>query len=183
MADEKVQQLQLERDDMQKRTFTRWVNSFLRHQDIQIEDLYQNLGDGTALLKLLEIISSTDLPRPSRGRLRVHKLENCNKALQFLKANKVRLENIDPENIVSGDGRLILGLIWTIILRFQIAEIKLEGDAASAKDALLYWCQKCTQGYKDVDIQNFTTSWKNGLGFAAIIHHFRYDVCICDLIH
>jgi hypothetical protein len=173
MAEQRVQELQLEHEAMQKRTFTRWANSFVKDAGIVLQDLYTDLSDGVALLLLLEKISGSELPRPTQGRLRVHKLENCNKALLFLKASKVKLENISAENIVDGD-RLILGLIWTIILRFQIAEIRLEGDALSAKEALLYWCQKCTQGYDNVNIENFTSSWKNGLGFAAILHHFRY---------
>jgi len=57
--------------------------------------------------------------------------------------------------------------------RRQIGEIKLEGDAKSAKDALLYWCQKVTRDYDEVHIDNFTTCWKDGLAFNAIIHHFK----------
>jgi spectrin beta len=41
------------------------------------------------------------------------------------------------------------------------------------KDALLQWAQNAAQGYKDVNITNFTTSWKDGLAFAAIIHYYR----------
>jgi len=40
-------------------------------------------------------------------------------------------------------------------------------------DALFEWCQKCTIGYDGVEVKNFTTSWKDGLAFCAIIHHFR----------
>ena len=42
-----------------------------------------------------------------------------NKSLAF-QHTKVRLENIGAEDIVDGNPRMILGLIWTIILRFQI---------------------------------------------------------------
>jgi hypothetical protein len=38
----------------------------------------------------------------------------------------VRLESIGAEDIVDGNPRLILGLIWTIILRFQIQEIEID---------------------------------------------------------
>ena len=52
--------------------------------------------------------------------MRIHCLENTEKALQFLKNKKVHLENMGSHDIVDGNHRLILGLIWTIILRFQV---------------------------------------------------------------
>jgi len=39
---------------------------------------------------------------------------------------QVTFENIGAEDIVDGNPRLILGLIWTIILRFQIQDIIIE---------------------------------------------------------
>ena len=76
---------------------------------------------------------------------------------------QVRLESIGAEDIVDGNPRLILGLIWTIILRFQIQEIEIDVDEdnessekKSAKDALLLWCQRRTNGYNYVNIQDFT---------------------------
>lgn len=59
-------------------------------------------------------------PRPTRGRMRIHCLENVDKALQFLKEQRVHLENVGSHDIVDGNHRLTLGLIWTIILRFQV---------------------------------------------------------------
>ena len=76
-------------------------------------------ADGRKLLKLLEIISGEKLGKPNSGKMRVHRVENVNKSLAFLHT-KVRLENIGAEDIVDGNPRMILGLIWTIILRFQI---------------------------------------------------------------
>jgi len=46
-------------------------------------------------------------------------------------------------------------------------------------NALMQWTQQCTQGYKHVNITNFTTAWKDGMAFCALIHHhkpsFDYD--------
>lgn len=53
--------------------------------------------------------------------MRIHCLENVDKALQFLKEQKVHLENMGSHDIVDGNHRLTLGLVWTIILRFQVS--------------------------------------------------------------
>lgn len=50
----------------------------------------------------------------------------------------------------------------------------------SAAEELLSWCQKVTDGYHGVKITNLTTSWRNGLAFCAIIHHFRPDLIDFD---
>lgn len=59
-------------------------------------------------------------PKPTKGKMRIHCLENVDKALQFLKEQRVHLENMGSHDIVDGNHRLVLGLIWTIILRFQV---------------------------------------------------------------
>ncbi|KAE8294957.1 Spectrin beta chain, non-erythrocytic 4 Beta-IV spectrin Spectrin, non-erythroid beta chain 3 [Larimichthys crocea] len=146
----------------------------------RISDLYNDLRDGYMLTRLLEVLSGELLPRPTRGRMRIHCLENVDKALQFLKEQRVHLENVGSHDIVDGNHRLTLGLIWTIILRFQIQVIKIETEdnreTRSAKDALLLWCQMKTAGYSEVNIQNFTTCWRDGLAFNALIHRHRPDL-------
>ncbi|XP_073969406.1 spectrin beta chain, non-erythrocytic 5 kst isoform X2 [Rhodnius prolixus] len=178
----RIKALQEERLHIQKKTFTKWMNSFLQKARMEVDDLFTDLADGKKLLKLLEIISGEKLGKPNNGKMRVHKVENVNKSLAFLHT-KVRLESIGAEDIVDGNPRLILGLIWTIILRFQIQEIEIDVDEEnetsekkSAKDALLLWCQRKTAGYPGVTIQDFTGSWRSGLGFNALIHSHRPDL-------
>lgn len=43
---------------------------------------------------------------------------------------------------------------------------------ATGKHALLKWCQLRTKSYQQVDITNFTSSWKSGLGFCALLHSY-----------
>ncbi|XP_062253593.1 spectrin beta chain, erythrocytic isoform X2 [Platichthys flesus] len=178
----RFRQLQDEREAVQKKTFTKWVNSILSRVGCRISDLYLDLRDGRMLIKLLEVLSGERLPKPTKGRMRIHCLENVDKALQFLKEQRVHLENMGSHDIVDGNHRLILGLIWTIILRFQIQDIVVETGQAdqketrSAKDALLLWCQMKTAGYPNVNITNFTTSWKDGMAFNALIHKHRPDL-------
>nr|XP_051683918.1 EH domain-binding protein 1-like protein 1 isoform X12 [Oryctolagus cuniculus] len=45
----------------------------------------------------------------------------------------------------------------------------------SSSQSLLEWCQEVTAGYRGVRVTNFTTSWRNGLAFCAILHHFHPD--------
>uniref|UniRef100_A0A673W2Y6 Spectrin beta chain n=1 Tax=Salmo trutta TaxID=8032 RepID=A0A673W2Y6_SALTR len=180
----RIKALADEREAVQKKTFTKWVNSHLARVSCRITDLYMDLRDGRMLIKLLEVLSGEKLPKPTKGRMRIHCLENVDKALQFLKEQRVHLENMGSHDIVDGNHRLTLGLIWTIILRFQIQDIRVETEdnkeKKSAKDALLLWCQMKTAGYPNVNIHNFSTSWRDGMAFNAILHKHRPDLIDFD---
>lgn len=76
---------------------------------------------------LLEVISGETLPKPDRGKMRFHKIANVNKALDFIASKGVKLVSIGAEEIVDGNTKMTLGLIWTIILRFAIQDISVEG--------------------------------------------------------
>ncbi|XP_062371848.1 titin homolog isoform X2 [Sardina pilchardus] len=48
-------------------------------------------------------------------------------------------------------------------------------NLVTSSQSLLQWCQEVTQDHKGVKITNFSTSWRNGLAFCAILHHFQPD--------
>nr|XP_020745442.1 alpha-actinin-1 [Odocoileus virginianus texanus] len=161
-------------EKQQRKTFTAWCNSHLRKAGTQIENIEEDFRDGLKLMLLLEVISGERLAKPERGKMRVHKISNVNKALDFIASKGVKLVSIGAEEIVDGNVKMTLGMIWTIILRFAIQDISVE--ETSAKEGLLLWCQRKTAPYKNVNIQNFHISWKDGLGFCALIHRHRPEL-------
>ncbi|KAM3873606.1 plectin-like [Diretmus argenteus] len=180
-----------ERDRVQKKTFTKWVNKHLmKHRRAQaqrhVTDLYEDLRDGHNLISLLEVLSGETLPRErdvvrsvrlprEKGRMRFHKLQNVQIALDFLRHRQVKLVNIRNDDIADGNPKLTLGLIWTIILHFQISDIQVNGqsDDMTAKEKLLLWSQRMTEAYQGIRCDNFTTSWRDGKLFNAVIHRHQ----------
>ncbi|ELR19848.1 Calponin domain containing protein [Acanthamoeba castellanii str. Neff] len=107
--------------DVQKKAFTRWANQFLSERRLKIENIETDLATGINLCNLLEIISSKSLGKYNhKPTMRYHYLENNGRAVKFIKDEGLQLVGIGPEDIVDGKLKLILGLIWTLILRYQI---------------------------------------------------------------
>ncbi|XP_075692390.1 alpha-actinin-4 isoform X3 [Rhinoderma darwinii] len=165
-------------EKQQRKTFTAWCNSHLRKAGTQIVNIEEDFRDGLKLMLLLEVISGERLAKPERGKMRVHKINNVNKALDFIASKGVKLVSIGAEEIVDGNAKMTLGMIWTIILRFAIQDISVE--ETSAKEGLLLWCQRKTAPYKNVNVQNFHISWKDGLAFNALIHRHRPELIDYD---
>ncbi|CAD5205430.1 unnamed protein product [Bursaphelenchus okinawaensis] len=111
-----------ERDRIQKKTFTKWVNRNLTKRGRRVEDLFVDLRNGFNLIALLEELTQEVLPKEN-GETRFHRTQNVQCCLDFLQRRHIKLVNIRPKDIVDGNGKLTLGLIWTIILSFQISVI------------------------------------------------------------
>ena len=139
------------------------MNSYLQKSGLEVNDIFTDLSDGKILLKLLEILSGKKLGEPNNGRTRHHKIENVNICLHFLHT-RVRLESIQAEDIVDGNQRLILCLLFTIIIHYNIQNIEIEVEEVNsgnkhAKEALLLWCQRKTAGYRFVEIKDGARVW------------------------
>uniref|UniRef100_A0A8C7QQG7 Utrophin n=1 Tax=Oncorhynchus mykiss TaxID=8022 RepID=A0A8C7QQG7_ONCMY len=144
-----------------------------------IKDMFCDLQDGKKLLELLEGLTGNVLTK-ERGSTRVHALNNVNKVLQVLHQNNVDLVNIGGTDIVDGNHKLTLGLIWSIILHWQVKDIMKDImsnlQQTNSEKILLSWVRQCTRSYQDhVNVLNFTTSWSDGLAFNAILHRFSWD--------
>mmetsp|Transcript_17569 Transcript_17569/g.24381 ORF Transcript_17569/g.24381 Transcript_17569/m.24381 type:complete len:756 (-) Transcript_17569:39-2306(-) len=158
---------------IQTKTFTRWANTYLKERMDKIDNLQTELADGLKLISLLEIISSKQVnggKYNKKPKIRSQYLENLNFALDFLRSENIKLVNIGAEDISDQKLKLILGLIWTIILRYQI---NIEAGK-SARSDLLKWVQKQIPEYH---ITNFTTDWNNGKAICALSNSLMPGIC------
>ncbi|XP_017768073.1 PREDICTED: nesprin-1 [Nicrophorus vespilloides] len=189
---------------MQKKTFVNWINSYLskRVPPLRVDDLIEDLKDGTKLLALLEVLSGEKLP-VERGRVlrRPHFLSNANTALQFLAGKRIKLVNINASDLVDGRPPVVLGLIWTIILYFQIEEnsraleylakygstssLESAGTSSSAtkdkwkqgaRKTLLHWVANALPSDSGIQVKDFGASWRDGVAFLAIIDAIKANL-------
>ncbi|KAF1813514.1 alpha-actinin-2 [Eremomyces bilateralis CBS 781.70] len=165
--------------NVQQKTFTKWLNSKVHARQVEVQDLVKDLSDGVILVHLLEILGNESLGRyAAKPKLRVQKFENVNKALDYIRNRSIQLTNIGAEDVVDGNRKIILGLIWMLILRFTISDINEAG--LSAKEGLLLWCQRKTACYDEVDVRDFSSSWNDGLAFCALLDIHRPDLIDYD---
>lgn len=165
----------------QKNAFTRWANTFLHKRELEIDDLRDDLYDGILLNNLLELISDKTVGRYNRSpRIRIQRLNNLNIGLNFIKREKLRMVNIGAEDIEGGNLKIILGLMWTLILRYQIASIPeqapdspvVEVQENSVKSALLAWFNHQIMPYNEMGIgpvRNFGTALSDGRALCALV--------------
>lgn len=101
--------------------------------------------------------------------MRVHHINNVNNALQVLNEHGVKLLNISSEDIVGGNQKLILGLIWNIALSFDGQKLVSSGEISGLEKNLLIWVHKFTNKH-GLKVSDFTSSWSDGQAFLYILH-------------
>eukprot|EP01119_Soliformovum_irregulare_P015542 TRINITY_DN437_c0_g1_i1.p1 TRINITY_DN437_c0_g1~~TRINITY_DN437_c0_g1_i1.p1 ORF type:complete len:1056 (-),score=389.88 TRINITY_DN437_c0_g1_i1:223-3369(-) len=150
---------------IQSKTFRNWCNTHLKHRMLSIQDLRTDLANGILLINLVEIISSKQVNNGKyvkNPKMRTQMFENNGLALKFLQNEGLKLVNIGNEDIVDGNHKLILGLIWTIILRYQINIT----EGKSARTELLNWVRK---KIPERTINNFDHDWNDGTLLCGLV--------------
>uniref|UniRef100_A0A3Q3EVT6 Calponin-homology (CH) domain-containing protein n=1 Tax=Labrus bergylta TaxID=56723 RepID=A0A3Q3EVT6_9LABR len=153
----------LEEEDVQKKTFTKWVNSQLsKTGKPPVEDLFSDLCDGRRLLELLEGLSGHEL---ERGFTRVHSLNNVNRALQILQKNNV--SNVSLHTII---------LCTRVQVKDVMKDVMAGLQQTNSEKILLSWVRQNTRQYPQVNVVNFSSSWNDGLAFNALLHSHRPEL-------
>merc|ERR1719266_1836898 len=123
------------------------------------------------LMKLMNSLYDVSMPRKFKkdAKTRVHRLDNVNQAMKMLEKAEVKTNFLKAVNLLDGDFRMLCGMVWSVILDFNIKNISVED--MNAKQGLLMWCRKKTKGYQGVDgdINNFHRDWKNGNALLALV--------------
>ncbi|CAD5207567.1 unnamed protein product [Bursaphelenchus okinawaensis] len=112
-----------ENEKCQKKTFTKWINYHLETHSSsgQISNLYTDLRDGVFLCHLIEVLTGDALPvNKAFVSKRVHHMTNLQTCLTHLRGRGLELVNNNASDLADGNPRIILGLIWQIILHFQV---------------------------------------------------------------
>ncbi|XP_044242332.2 utrophin isoform X7 [Ursus arctos] len=144
-----------EHNDVQKKTFTKWINArFSKSGKPPINDMFTDLKDGRKLLDLLEGLTGTSLPK-ERGSTRVHALNNVNRVLQVLHQNNVK-----------------------DVMKDVMSDLQ----QTNSEKILLSWVRQSARPYSQVNVLNFTTSWTDGLAFNAVLHRHKPDLFSWDRV-
>ncbi|XP_044313187.1 dystrophin, isoforms A/C/F/G/H isoform X11 [Drosophila rhopaloa] len=157
-----------ERQHIQKKTFTKWINSHLIDtQCTPVKDLFLDLRDGHRLLALLSTLTQTHL-KPEKGRMRVHHINNLNKVITVIQQHGVKLVNISSDDIVGGNAKLTLGLIWLIALEFNGQHLVKSHSSNGVEKSLLAWARQYTEPH-GLQLSDFSSSWSDGRAFLMIL--------------
>lgn len=131
----------------------------------KVSDLSVDFCDGTALCSLVESLQKRKL-KPSwnkRPQNQHHYLENATTALNAIEADHVKLVNIGNVDIVNGNLKLILGLIWSLIVRYQIGRSKFP-----PRKLMLAWLQAALP---ECRVTNLTSDWNSGVLLSALLDY------------
>lgn len=162
-------ELAIRQQEVQSRTFTRWVNLHLADRQLRIENIQLDLCSGVNLAHLLEIISNKTIPKWNKNpKMSIHRVENLNKCISFILGEGLTLVNIGATDVETGNLKIILGLIWTLILRYQINKGGKAAAGDGAKNELMKWVNSQIEKYGLITT-NFSTSYQDPKTLVALV--------------
>jgi len=151
-------------------------------EDNQADSVISGLRTGVGLLTLLTTLGSTPLRKRFfvRPRNDLQCLDNLQVAMDYMiESEKIKLVGIGAKNLFDGDHTLVLGLIYTLIVKYEVHRY-----GRDVRD-LLRWVQGHCAGYTHwgLDSQpprNFTSDMRDGIALACVLHSHFQDLIDID---
>ena len=113
------------RTERQTQAFVRWANDILSSRGLEIETFPDDLRNGVIMCHLAELLTNQKLNRfNSRPTRKAHEFDNLGVAFKLLKKSSLRMVNIGPEDVHSGNIKCILGLLWSCVQTFQLGAVR-----------------------------------------------------------
>ncbi|OAF71777.1 hypothetical protein A3Q56_00458 [Intoshia linei] len=143
-------------NEIQIEIFKTWINYYIKAKNVKIDNFALDLKSGHILIILIEVLSGYTL---------------------------VPLLNLRSEDIVDGNLKLTLGLVWQIIAYFKVKNCCITNTNLNYQGkftCLFKWCYYSLEPFKNVDIQNLTNSWWSGIAFIMLLYRHRYDKFTID---
>lgn len=191
----------------QRRAFSRWVDSQLELvgaeslvSDLPLEQRFQ---DGLTLPRLMESLSGKLILRTSRQmqpKGPAGRADNIFQTMSLIKDENVKLVCVAANDVLNGQTKMILGLVWALIKRYLLASTpRAESHGLTAKavlntgkgskihatfqtageskdrdkELLLEWANTVLESQGIAPVKNFTTDWQNGTAFCTIENYLN----------
>eukprot|EP01039_Chlorochromonas_danica_P011620 gene11620-13028_t len=160
---------QLEIDDVgdsrEERVFRMWINS-LNIEGVYVNNLFADSSDGVNLLKVIDVVQPS-LINWRRVNLepasRFKKVENGNYIIETGKAMKLSLINVGGLDIVDGNKKMILAVIWQLMRKYTLKVLEnlghYQGLSEVSEDHIIAWANaRVLSSGKRSKIRNFKDS-------------------------
>lgn len=151
--------------EIQLKTFTNWANEQLKPVGLSVTDLRTDFCDGLKLISLVEVLQKRKLKKIKKPINQHQYIENVQIALNAIASENIKLVNIGSTDIVAGNLKLILGMVWLLIMRYQIGK-----TSTPPKKLMLSWLEAALPEF---NITNFTTDWNSGIALAALLEYCK----------
>lgn len=156
---------------IQEATFRNWCNENLKAGGRKVNNILTDMCDGVCLVALVEALQFRKIGKVyTNPSSKIHKLQNVSLALDAITSDNVRLVNVGGDDIVNGNSRIILGLIWSLVQRYQISGKK---SKVPPKRLMTTYFRSLIP---DLDITNFTSDWNDGVALHALLEHLKPGV-------
>ena len=152
----------------QIKVFSRWVSSHLSegNSDVQVNDITKDLSNGVALIELAEILTGKEAPNnwAHNPKHIAQMVTNSDMAIDMFTKDGVQFVGISGKDIHDSKEKLVLGLVWTLILRYSIGQSIINDNKVNTtsttsstallknnKDALMQWAIDRTENYPNIN--------------------------------